>query len=177
MLIDEEIKNAGEGKQAGITIKMNNLEEKILINKLYEASQAGVQINLIVRSICCLEPGVNGMSENIKITRIVDRYLEHGRIFIFNNGGAEKIFIGSADWMNRNVYRRIEVCFPLYDPAVKQEIRQMIDLQLKDNVQAVQINGALDNLQIQNNELPVRSQSAIYQFLVNKQMMPDEKND
>jgi len=174
-LIDEEIKNASEGKPAGITIKMNNLEEKVLINKLYEASRAGVPINLIVRSICCLEPGVPGMSENIKITRIVDRYLEHGRIFIFSNGGVEKIFIGSADWMNRNVYRRIEVCFPLHDPAIKQEILQIIDLQLKDNLQAVHFTSALDNQPVQNDEFPVRSQSAIYQLLVNKKIIQHEK--
>ncbi|CAN5526328.1 RNA degradosome polyphosphate kinase [soil metagenome] len=114
-VIDQEIDNARQGLSAGITIKLNNLEEKELISKLYEASKAGVPVKLIVRSICCLKPGQPGVSENIQVTRIVDRYLEHGRIFIFNNNNNEQIFLGSADWMNRNIYSRIEVCFPVYD--------------------------------------------------------------
>ncbi|MFT3679853.1 MAG: polyphosphate kinase 1 [Ferruginibacter sp.] len=166
-MIDTEIRNAKEGKPSGITIKMNNLEEKVLINKLYEASQAGVKVQLIVRSICCLAPGVAGLSENISITRIVDRYLEHGRVFVFKNAGEEKIFIGSADWMNRNVYRRIEVCCPVYEEDVKAQIMKTIELQLNDNVQAVEINTALDNKPVQNNEAPVQSQNVIYNFLKN----------
>lgn len=168
-LIDNEINNARQGKSSGIIIKMNNLEEKVLISKLYEASQAGVHVKLIVRSICCLEPGVAGMSENITVTRIVDRYLEHGRIFIFNNAGDEKIFMGSADWMNRNIYRRIEVCFPVYDELLKQQMRHIIALQLADNIQAVKINSALDNELVQNNDKPLQSQTAIYHFLNQQQ--------
>ena len=167
-LIDAEIVNAQAGKPAGIVIKMNNLEEKVLINKLYEASQAGVPIQLIIRSICCLEAGITGMSEHITVTRIVDRFLEHGRVFIFKNGGDEKFFLGSADWMNRNIYRRIEVCFPVYDNLIKEEIRQMIDLQLRDNVQAVKITAALDNSPVQNDGIPIQSQSAVYALLSKK---------
>lgn len=167
-LIDEEISNAKAGKPAGIVIKMNNLEEKVLINKLYEASQAGVKIQLIVRSICCLLPAVEGLSENIVVTRIVDRYLEHGRVFIFTNGGQERMFMGSSDWMNRNVYRRIEVCCPVYDETVKQEIRSMIELQLNDNVKAVVIDGALMNAPVKNAATAVQSQNAIYLSLKEK---------
>ena len=134
-LIDREIEHARSGRIAGITIKLNNLEEKTLIAKLYEASQAGVVVKLIVRGICCLVPGLTGLSENITVTRIVDRYLEHGRIFIFENNGEAAFFMGSADWMNRNIYSRIEVCFPVLDPELKRMIRAIINLQLNDDVQ------------------------------------------
>jgi polyphosphate kinase len=164
-LIEREIAYAKEGKLASITIKLNNLEERRLIGKLYEASNAGVHINLIVRSICCLVPGVENMSEHITVTRIVDRYLEHGRIFIFHNNGSNDMWLGSSDWMNRNIYRRIEVCFPVYDVAIKEEIMQMIQLQLNDNVQAVYIDSDLNNVAKPLNGEPVQSQQAIAQFL------------
>lgn len=138
--IDREIAHAQKGETARITIKLNNLEEETLIQKLYEASQAGVEIHLIVRSICRIRPGIPGLSENIRVIRIVDRYLEHGRIFIFHQGGNEAIFLGSSDWMDRNIYRRIEVCFPLYDTQLKKQIKHLIDLQLADNLAAVQLN-------------------------------------
>lgn len=150
-LIDREINHARAGAAAAITIKMNNLEEQIMINKLYEASEAGVRIQLLVRGICCCIPGVAGMSTNITVKRIVDRYLEHGRVFIYHNKGAEEIFLGSADWMNRNIYRRIEVCFPLYDESLREEIRHLIRLQLEDTDTA-----------------PIRSQQAIYRYLAAK---------
>ena len=147
-LIDREIYNSKKGLPASIIIKFNNLEEKILIAKLYEASQAGVKITLIVRSICCLIPGGKGMSENISAKRIVDRYLEHGRIFIFNNNDSPEVFLGSADWMNRNIYRRIEVCFPLYESELKSEIMKIINLQIQDNTQAVALDAHCDNVEI-----------------------------
>ena len=134
-LIQREIDHAIKGLPAKITIKLNNLEERILITKLYEASQAGVKIDLIIRGICCLVPGLKGLSEHITVTRIVDRYLEHGRIFIFENAGQPDILMGSADWMNRNIYSRIEVCFPVYDPELKEMIVELINLQLKDRPQ------------------------------------------
>ncbi|MEN0054438.1 MAG: polyphosphate kinase 1 [Mucilaginibacter sp.] len=164
-LIDREIENVKKGLPAGITIKLNNLEERKLIAKLYEASQAGVEILLLVRSICCIIPGVKGMSENITIHRIVDRYLEHGRIFIFNNNNAPEVFLGSADWMNRNIYRRIEVCFPVYDQHIKNEVMKIIDLQLKDNVQAVGLNESLQNVILEKDEPMIQSQREIYQYL------------
>jgi polyphosphate kinase len=164
-LIDREIKLAKQGQSASIIIKMNNLEERVMIDKLYEASQAGVNIQLIIRGICCLVPGVAGLSENISIKRIVDRYLEHGRVFIFNNNGDPEIFMGSADWMNRNIYHRIEVCFPVYDTAIKQQITALINLQLSDNVQAVAIDQHLNQIKPQITGEAVQSQKAIYQYL------------
>ncbi|MCJ8211813.1 polyphosphate kinase 1 [Mucilaginibacter sp. RS28] len=164
-LIDREIENAKQGLPAAIQIKLNNLEEKVLISKLYEASQAGVKISLIVRSICCLVPGVKGISENITILRIVDRYLEHGRIFIFNNNGNPEVFMGSADWMNRNIYHRIEVCFPVYDEQIKAEMITLFELQWKDNVQAVEIDQYMNNLPVKSSGVPHSAQKAIYDYL------------
>jgi len=164
-LIDREIEHAKQGKPSGITIKMNNLEEKVLINKLYEASQAGVKIELIVRSICRLIPGVTGMSENTKVTRIVDRYLEHGRVFIFHNLGKNDVYLGSADWMNRNIYRRIEVCFPIHNEQIKQEMIDIIEIQKQDNVQAVCIDENMNNIPVKGSGAPVESQYEIYQLL------------
>lgn len=167
-LIDREIDHAQAGRPAAITIKMNNLEEKVLINKLYEASSAGVKVNMIVRSICRLIPGVPGMSENITVTRIIDRYLEHGRIFIFHHNGQNEVYLGSADWMNRNIYRRIEVCFPIYDQQIKHELIRLVHIQQEDNTQAVIINAQMDNVPVARTNKPVESQQEIYQFLKNK---------
>lgn len=167
-MIEREIQNHKKGKPSGITIKVNNLEEIIIISKLYEASQAGVKVELIVRSICCLVPGVPGQSENIKVTRIVDRYLEHGRIFIFENDGENKIFIGSSDIMNRSMYDRIEVLCPVYSPQLKNEILELITIQMNDNIKATEINLNLDNKPISNNEIPVRSQYDIYDCIQKK---------
>lgn len=164
-LIDREIEFAKQSLPASVILKMNNLEEKVLINKLYEASQAGVKISLIVRSICCLVPGVKGMSENITVKRVVDRYLEHGRAFIFNNNGHPDVYLGSADWMNRNIYHRIEVCFPVYDEAIKTQVINIINLQLADNVQAVTLNDRLENVRIAQSEPAIQSQKEIYQLL------------
>lgn len=170
-MIDREINNARKGLSTGITIKLNNLEEQVLISKLYDASCEGVKISLIVRSICCLVPGVPGMSENITIKRIVDRYLEHGRIFIFHNNGTPEVYMGSSDWMNRNIYRRIEVCFPIYNEKIKAEVMAMIDLQLQDNVKAVILNDKIENLPLSTSDHSVRSQSRIYQLL-NEELLP-----
>jgi polyphosphate kinase len=167
-MIDREIANAEKGLPATIIIKLNNLEESKLISKLYDASQAGVKVSLIVRSICRLIPGVKGMSENITIKRIVDRYLEHGRIFIFNNNGQPEVYMGSADWMNRNVYRRIEVCFPVYDEQIRQEITDIINIQLADNVQAVWLNDKIENVPIEITEPALQSQREVYQYLSKK---------
>ncbi|MCZ4223244.1 polyphosphate kinase 1 [Pedobacter rhodius] len=167
-LIDREIEHAKSGKAASITIKLNNLEEKVLINKLYEASAAGVKITMLVRSICRLIPGVTGLSENIKIIRIVDRYLEHGRIFIFNNLGEQAIYLGSADWMNRNIYRRIEVCFPIYDKKIKAELIEIINIQLQDNLQAVIIDEHMNNVPVEKDGTLIASQHEIYKLLKNQ---------
>jgi polyphosphate kinase len=166
-LIDREIINHKQGLPSGITIKMNNLEEKVMIDKLYEASQAGVKISLIVRGICCLIPGVEGMSENITVKRIVDRYLEHGRVFIFHNNAQPDVYMGSADWMNRNIYNRIEVCFPVYDAAIKAQLIQMIDLQLNDNVQAVLLDDQFNQVRPETGATAIQSQLEIYRLLNN----------
>jgi polyphosphate kinase len=162
-LIGREISNAKAGTPASIIIKFNNLEDKVLIENLYEASAAGVKISLIVRGICCLVPGVDGMSENITVRRIIDRYLEHGRVFIFHNNGDPEVYLGSADWMNRNIYRRIEVCFPVYEPELKKELMDIVDIQLKDNCQAVMIDELGNNLKIEKSvdEEVIRSQKEI----------------
>jgi len=135
-LIDNEIEFAKKGKGGKIILKMNSLEDKKMISKLYEASNAGVKIDLIIRGICCLVPGIDGMSKNINIISIIDRYLEHSRIFIFNNDGYPKVFSGSADWMKRNLSRRIEVIFPIYNENIKKEILDIISIQLNDNVKS-----------------------------------------
>ncbi len=173
-LIDREIYHARTGRPARIIIKLNNLEERVLIKKLYAASIAGVQVDLIVRSICCLVPGVPGMSSNIRVRRIVDRYLEHGRVYIFHNGGDTAVYLGSADWMNRNIYRRVEVCFPLYNEGFKSEILRMIEIQLNDNTQAVEISSDLENLPVKSDGKAVRSQEAIYQMLSGSTQEHDE---
>ncbi|MBL0744128.1 polyphosphate kinase 1 [Chryseolinea lacunae] len=160
-LIDREIEHARNGKPNGIIIKLNNLEERVLVAKLYEASAAGVKIQLVVRGICCLMPGVAGLSENITVKRIIDRYLEHGRIFIFENAGTPEYFMGSADWMIRNIYRRIEVCFPIYSTTLKEEILKIVKLQLADNCQAGFVDEHGKNVACDPAGVQVRSQKAI----------------
>jgi polyphosphate kinase len=169
-LIDREIQHAREGKPCGITIKLNNLEERVLIAKLYEASQAGVQIRLIVRGICCLIPGVKGVSETITVKRIIDRYLEHGRIFLFENNDQPEVFMGSADWMIRNIYRRIEVCFPITNANLKAELMEILRLQLADNCQGALIDGEGKNVELRMpaNDSAVRSQRAIADWIQTK---------
>lgn len=166
-LIEQEMEWAKQGVEATINIKINNLEEQVLIKKLYEASKAGVKINLIVRGICCLVPGVPNMSENITVTRIVDRYLEHGRIFVFGNNGNPLVFMGSSDWMNKSMYFRIEVCFPVYDEKIKKELLLILDIQLRDNVKAVTINDQMQNVRatVKSGDPLVRSQQVIYETL------------
>ncbi|PWN71893.1 polyphosphate kinase 1 [Chryseobacterium phosphatilyticum] len=165
-MIDKEIQNHKMGKPSGIIIKVNNLEEVVIISKLYEASQAGVKVELIVRGICCLVPAIPGQSQNIKVIRIVDRYLEHGRIFIFRNAGDDHILIGSSDIMNRSMYERIEVLCPVYSPQLKYEIMEIIRLQLKDNVKATEINLEMDNKPVvPSNSLMIRSQYDIYDHI------------
>jgi polyphosphate kinase len=144
-MIDQEIKNSLKGKPAFITLKLNSLQDSLMIDKLYEASQEGVEIKLIIRGICCLIPGIKGLSENIKVISIVDRFLEHTRVYIFGNDGDPKVYLSSADWMERNLSRRFEVGFPIYDPLLKEEVIDLIKIQWKDNTKARIIN------KIQNN--------------------------
>jgi len=169
-LIDNEIELAKKGKKAKIIIKMNSLEDRKMILKLYEASNAGVKIELIIRGICCLVPGVNGLSKNINVISIVDRYLEHSRIFIFNDNGNPKVFAGSADWMKRNLSRRIEVIFPIYDKNIKKEILDIIKIQMEDNVKARIIDRYDKNNYRKNRIIRVnQSQVDTHRYLKEKQ--------
>ncbi len=135
-LIQREINHALDGAPGRIIAKMNSLVDPQIIQKLYEASQAGVQIDLIVRGICCLRPGIQGISDNIRVISIVGRYLEHSRIFWFQNNGQEEVFIGSADWMPRNLDRRVEAVTPVEDPDLIQTLKTILDILLADNRQA-----------------------------------------
>ncbi len=164
-LIQREITHANNGKPSGITIKLNNLEEEKLISKLYKASGAGVPVKLIVRGICCLKPQVPGLSENIQVKRIVDRYLEHGRVFIFENDGKPEVYMGSSDWMVRNIYRRIEVCFPILQANLKKELMDILEIQWNDNTQAVWLDAAGENQPVDKIGKSVRSQEAIYRYV------------
>lgn len=166
-MIDREIENAQKGKKAKIVIKVNNLQERDMIEKLYEAANAGVNIQLLVRSICCLAPGIKGQSENISVHRIVDKYLEHARIFKFHNDGNPEYYMGSADWMNRNLHSRIEVVFPIYDEHLKKEVEEILSLQLKDKKKAVRFNAYYLNekLLTLDGEEPIASQQAIYEYV------------
>ena len=169
-MINRETENALQGKKASFTAKMNSLEDPELVELLYKASNAGVRIRLLVRGFTCLIPGVKGMSENIYMTSILDQFLEHGRIYIFENGGEEEMFFGSADFMTRNMDRRIEVLAPVYDPDIAQEFRDILDLQLKDNVKARIQDAEETNTYVSRSsgERAIRSQVEIYQYLKQK---------
>jgi len=168
-LIDNEIKNVKAGKEAYIILKINNLVDKEIIYKLYQANNAGVKIKLIIRGICSLIPGVPGLSENIEAISIVDKYLEHSRITIFCNGGKELYYISSADWMTRNLDRRIEIAAPVYDEDIRQELKDMINIQLRDNVKARIIDYDQNNDYLQNDsEENIRSQVELYQYYKQK---------
>ena len=166
-LIEKEIDHARAGEEAWITIKLNSLGDRRMINLLYQAGQAGVMIKLIIRGICVLIPGVPGMSENIEAISIVDKYLEHSRIFVFCNGGKPKYYLSSADWMTRNLDHRVEVSCPIYDKAIQRELQIHLDIQWRDNVKARILNGLQDNgyRTRDASEKPVRAQEAIYEFL------------
>ncbi|RZA01630.1 MAG: polyphosphate kinase 1 [Sphingobacteriaceae bacterium] len=168
-LIDNEIKNAKAGKPAYMVLKMNSLADEQLIIKLYHASNAGVKIQMIIRGMCGLVPGVKGYSENIEVISIVDKYLEHARVHIYCNGGNELIYLTSADFMSRNIDSRVEVGFPIYDESLKKEVRDIINIQLSDNTKAREINSLNSNKYHKtHSEIPVRAQIDIYNYLKNK---------
>lgn len=163
-LIDQAIQVTKTGNPAAIKIKLNNLEEESLINKLYEASRAGVQLQLLVRGICRLKPQVPGLSENITVKRIVGRYLEHGRIFIFQYQTQTKVYLGSSDWMNRNIYHRIETCFPLLKPVLSDKIQEMFAIQFADDSEATLLDDLGQNRSITSLQGNV-SQQQIFDYL------------
>ncbi len=138
-----------------------------MVEKLYAAGKAGVKVQLLVRSICTLAPGIKGQSENVTVYRLVDRYLEHARVFVFHNNGEPLYFMGSADWMNRNLHSRIEVVFPVYDAGLCEALDQILQLQLADNSKAVRLNSDLENQRIQPAEgkPSMAAQEAIYNYV------------
>ena len=164
-LINEEIKNKRAGKPAYIKIKINHITDPVMVEKLYEASQAGVDVDLLTRGNCSLITGIHGVSDHIKIHGIIDRYLEHSRIFVFAAGGEEKVFLGSADWMPRNLDHRIEVITPVYDPVIKGEMKRIVEYGLKDNIQGRIVDGSGENrFWGEEGEEPFRSQEALYNY-------------
>lgn len=175
-LIDEEIAQAKAGRKAEIMLKLNSLEDEGMIEKLYLASQAGVSIQLIVRGICCLVPGLPGISENIKAISIVDRYLEHARIFIFHHAGEERIYMSSADWMVRNLSYRVETAFPIYDEQLRRQIKDFIAIQLSDNVKARILDAASTNKYAKEGaDLAVRSQMETYYYIKRRMEMEGQE--
>ncbi|RHJ93514.1 RNA degradosome polyphosphate kinase [Parabacteroides bouchesdurhonensis] len=167
-MIRQEIEHVKQGRKGRIILKMNGLHDQNMINELYKASENGVEIDLIVRGICCLVPG-QPYSKNIRVTRIVDMFLEHSRVWYFYNDGEENLFLTSADWMRRNLNRRIETAFPILVPEIKQEIIDILKIQLSDNVKACEIDENLhNNCKRDDNPVKVRAQLAIYEYLKKK---------
>ena len=164
-LIDQEIRAARQQRPARIVLKLNNLEDPEMIRKLYKASQAGVEITLLIRSICCLRPQVPGLSDNITVIRLVDRYLEHARVYWFHANGAEKMYVSSADWMQRNLHRRVEVGVPITNAVHRAQLQQWLQLQLQDTAKAVTLSSRLENKHPARSGSSVRAQEASYQWL------------
>jgi len=166
-LIEAETANANAGGTGHIVAKLNALVEEDIINALYKASCAGVVIDLIVRGICCLRPGIPGVSDNIRVRSIIGRFLEHSRVYYFHANGHEKLYLASADWMDRNVFRRVEICFPIQDPALKQRLIGDLDLCLQDNLGAweLQASGAWNKRRVGPGEKQVSAQQTFLERL------------
>ena len=169
-LIDNEIKNKKEGLPSGISLKLNNVTNYKLVDKLYEASQAGVEIKMIVRGVCCLIPGVKGLSENIRVISVIDKFLEHPRVYMFENAGKKKIYISSADFMTRNIDNRVEVACPIYDKELQQQMIDTFEISWNDNVKARLVNLSFQNKMVEckSGESQRRSQWDTYEYLKNK---------
>jgi len=169
-LIDQEIKLVQKGKEAWIILKLNNLVDQGMIKKLYDASQAGVKIKLLIRGVCSLIPGVKGLSENIEVTSIVARFLEHSRLFIFSNNNDPKFFLSSSDWMTRNLDFRIEVSAPIYDKDLQAELMDFINIQLSDNQKARLVDSKLSNKYVKPKKgaEKINSQLELYKYFKNK---------
>ena len=167
-MINKEIENKKAGLTAGIKLKLNAITNFSMIKKLYEASNAGVSIKMVVRGICCLIPGVKGMSENIEVISVIDRYLEHPRVYVFENAGKRKVYISSADFMTRNIENRVEVAVPIYDNSLQQQILDVFDITWKDNHKARIINKHPQNQFKKSSGENIRSQWAIYDYYNNQ---------
>ena len=169
VLIDKEIKSAREGKQASIILKLNSLSDEELIIKLYEAARTGVKIKMIIRGICCMLTENKKFKKRVKAISIVDEYLEHARVMIFHNEGKEKVFISSADWMVRNIDHRVEAACPILDKEIQHELKEILDIQLSDNVKARTLDNELSNIYVENgNSKKIRSQIETYNYLLKK---------
>jgi len=164
-LVDQEIENAKKGLPSGITLKMNSLSDLAMIDKLYEANRYGVKIKLIVRGICSIIPQVPGFSENIEAISIVDRYLEHSRVFVFTNAGEPKYYISSADWMNRNIDYRVEVAVPIYDKRIQKQLHDHLHIMWLDNVKSRVLNQEQDNAYKKHQGPRIRSQIEMYSYV------------
>ncbi|MEL0301488.1 MAG: polyphosphate kinase 1 [Flavobacteriaceae bacterium] len=167
-LIEQEIAHKEQGKKARIRLKLNNITNYKIISKLYEASRAGVQIDMIVRGVCCLIPGVKGMSENIRVISVVDKFLEHPRVYIFENDGDPQMYISSADWMTRNIDNRVEVACPILDKDLQQELLDTFMISWNDNVKARLVNTKNQNAFVSNQAEEIRSQWATYAYYKEK---------
>jgi polyphosphate kinase len=167
-LIDNERKQALKNKPSGMILKMNSLSDEAMIQKLYEAARAGVQIKLIVRGIFCMLSENPKFRKPVKAISIVDEYLEHARVWVFHNKGKEKVYISSADWMLRNLEHRVEATCPVLDENIKQELKEILNIQLRDNVKARLLNNELDNEYVRVAKKKVRSQVETYNYLYKK---------
>lgn len=178
-LIRREIEHAKKGRKARVILKMNSLQDEEMIQNLYEASKAGVKVKLIIRGICCLVPGQKNLSENIEVISIVDRFLEHSRVFIFSNNGNQEVYLSSADWMVRNLHFRVETVFPVLDPDIASTISTCINIQLNDNVKARVVDLKLSNkYKKTKDDIAVRSQVETYYYIKRREdaRMQAEKN-
>lgn len=180
-LIKREIENARKGKKARMILKMNSIQDEEMINYLYEASKAGVRIKLIIRGICSLVPGQKDLSENIEAISIVDRFLEHSRVFVFHNDGQPEVYLSSADWMVRNLHFRVETLFPVLDPDLAKTIITCLNIQLNDNVKSRVLDAKLLNRYKKNkDDIAVRSQIETYYFIKRREesrLIPDKTNE
>ena len=174
-LIDREIKSAREKKHAAITLKLNSLSDEELILKLYEAANAGVKIKLVIRGICCMFTENKKFKQKVTAVSIVDEYLEHARVMIFHHGGKERVFISSADWMVRNIDHRVEAGCPIFDKTIQNELKDILGIQLEDNVKARVLDNELSNVYVQSeHEKKIRSQIETYNYLLKKKYIPFE---
>ncbi len=175
-LVEREVEIAQAGRDGRLVAKMNALEDAKMIRKLYAASVKGVDVTLLVRGICCLVPGVPGQSERIRVRSIVDRFLEHARIYVFHHDGADDMYLASADWMKRNLSGRVEVAFPIYDPRVRDELGEILDLQCRDTTKARIIDAAQKN-EYASGEEGIRAQVDIYRMLEQKWRDAEQERD
>jgi polyphosphate kinase len=163
---------------ARMILKMNSLQDEEMINWLYEASKAGVRIKLLIRGICSLVPGQKNLSENIEAFSIVDRFLEHGRVFVFHNNGNDEVYMSSADWMVRNLHFRVETLFPILDPEIAKEVITIMNIQLNDDVKSRILDASLSNKYRKNrDDIAVRSQTESYYFIKRREETMSQTND